>query len=207
MPTLYRCRTSLREVADLFQAEPPPHAEWEAELWPKRTGLVVVDRGAGRRIEPMRWGVPPSPIDFSNPGKRPPTSLWFGTLWMNKDELLGPAHRCLVIADSFALPDGPEGARTRTWYGFDDRPVFAWAGVWRQAKAGAGYAGLMVDAADPVSPNRAMPAILDGEEEYGLWLSADPAAASRVAMRSPPRPDMYREPTEQPWGADRTPGP
>lgn len=37
MPSLYRCRTSLPEVAALFGATPPARADWSVELWPRRT--------------------------------------------------------------------------------------------------------------------------------------------------------------------------
>src|SRR3546814_11964324 len=56
MPSLYRCRTSHGEVAALFAATPPPRADWSAELWPGRTGLVIRRDGEERRIEAMRWG-------------------------------------------------------------------------------------------------------------------------------------------------------
>ena len=56
MPSLYRCRTSLSEVAALFGATPPARADWSAEVRPARTGLIVRQSEEGRRIEAMRWG-------------------------------------------------------------------------------------------------------------------------------------------------------
>lgn len=202
MPTLYRCRTSLAEVARMFDAEPPPHADWSGELWPGRIGLVVRSEGAARRIEAMRWGLPPA-LGEAAPRRRAPTGVWWRQLLPDRSGLLAPAHRCLIILDSFALPDGVSGARTRTWYGFDDPPIFAWAGLWRTGARVRGYAGMLVDAAAPVRPNRIMPALLD-RRDHATWLEADIGEASRQ-VRSVAWPGLYREPTEQPWGADRTP--
>ena len=129
MPSLYRCRTSLGEVAALFAATPPPRADWSAELWPGRTGLVVRRDGEERRIDAMRWGadLPAGAADFPRHRR---SELWFRELWPAHAHLLAPEARCLIVVEEFALPDGPAGARARTWYGFDNPPLFAWAGVW-----------------------------------------------------------------------------
>src|SRR3546814_7167039 len=84
----------------------------------------------------MRWGanLPGGAADF--PRHRRP-ALWFRQLWPAHAHLLAPEARRLIIVEDFALPDGPEGARTRTWYGFDDPPLFAWAGVWTASAGGS----------------------------------------------------------------------
>lgn len=151
----------------------------------------------------MRWGVTRPHLWFDPPEKKPRTTYWLRELWPDEKSLLEPAQRCLIVMDSYALPDGPAGARTRTWHGYDERPVFAWAGVWREGRGGAGFAGLVVDGAPPLDPQRTMP-LLIAPSDYDSWLSADLLTAVRL-IRSDADPLMYREPTEQPWGADRTP--
>lgn len=151
----------------------------------------------------MRFGLPPNfwPDFAPDP---PRTTIWFRELFTEDKQLLEPAQHCLIVMDSFAFPDGPEGARTRVWYGFDDHPIFAWAGVWRDSGKQRGYCGLHVEAAEPVAPGKAMPAIVE-PEEYATWLVGDKSVTSILARRSNAHRQMYREPTEQPWGADRTP--
>lgn len=203
MPSLYRCRTSLSEVAALFGATPPPRADWSAELWPGRTGLVVRRDGEERRIEAMRWGadLPEGPADFP---RRSRSELWFRELWPAHTHLLAPEARCLIVVESFALPEGPDGARTRTWYGFDDPPLFAWTGVWAASAGAAGYSGFLVPGAASAPAAAAIPAIVL-PDEYDAWLGGEIGIASRIARQQRANDAMYREPTEAPWGADRTP--
>jgi len=167
-------------------------------LWPNRTGLVVRHSPAGRRIDPMRWGLPPPQNDFLRRAERPRHSFFFREIWAKEQALFEPAQRCLIILDSFALPDGPAGARTRTWFGYEDRPIFAWGGVWREGKAGPGFAGVVVQTDPDLKVQRTMPAIV-AADEYDVWLEGDVGPASRIAARFFLDPDLYREPTEQPW--------
>ncbi|WP_447753157.1 hypothetical protein [Sphingopyxis fribergensis] len=150
----------------------------------------------------MRWGVKRAHHWFGPPEKAR-TTYWLRELWPEEKALLEPAHRCLIILDSFALPDGAAGERTRTWHGYDARPIFAWAGVWREGRGGAGFAGIVVDAAPPLDPQRTMP-LLIAPADYAIWLEADLLSAVRL-IKSDADPDLYREPTDQPWGADREP--
>lgn len=150
----------------------------------------------------MRWGVKRAHHWFGPPEKAR-TTYRLRELWPEEKPLLEPEHRCLIILDSFALPDGAAGARTRTWHGYDDRPIFAWAGVWREGRGGAGFAGVVVDAAPPLDPQRTMP-LLVAPADYASWLEADLLSAVRL-IRSDANPDLYSETTEQPWGADREP--
>nr|WP_256203409.1 SOS response-associated peptidase family protein [Sphingopyxis sp. YR583] len=189
------------EVAEHFGCERPRPTDWSPELWPGRTGLVIRNEDGQRIIETMTWGLPP-PLG-SDPDQKPVTSYWHRVLWKKDKNLLGLPHRCLIVMDGFAFPDGPTGGRTRTWYGFEDRPIFAWAGVWDRVGRRTGYAGLLASASEPVSPGNVMPAIVE-PDEYSVWLDED-LSAHNIALRSAPRVDMYREQTERPWGADRTP--
>src|SRR3546814_7514688 len=68
------------------------------------------------------------------------------------------------MVEDCALPDGPEGARSRTWKGFYDPPLFAWAGVWTASAGGAGYAGFLVPGGAPAPAASTMPAIVLPED-------------------------------------------
>src|SRR5690349_17663438 len=81
-----------------------------------------------------RWGMP-TPPSLLKPGQidRGVTNIrntssahWRG--WLK------PANRCLVPATSFCEPTdlpGPDGKKIWTWFALsDDRPLFAFAGLW-----------------------------------------------------------------------------
>jgi putative SOS response-associated peptidase YedK len=148
----------------------------------------------------MRWGLPPAP-GSAHPNEPLETAIWHRDIWNRDPDLLKPASRCLIILDSFAHADGPEGNRTRTWYGYDDMPIFAWAGVWRRSGRKTGFAGILVPGTDPVT-SRAMPAIVP-PEHYSTWLQAEVGTPGWNMWRDQGR-TLYREPTEQPWGRGRT---
>lgn len=152
----------------------------------------------------MTWGMPPPPFDFTRRDEKPRHSFFLRELWSAEKELFQPAHRCLIILDSFALPDGPAGARTRTWHGYDGRPIFGWAGLWREGRDTRGYAGFVVETMPEVEPRRTVPAIVE-PEEYETWLTGETGPASRIVSRLHSGEGLYCEPTEQPWGADTTP--
>lgn len=200
MPTLYRCRTALSEVAALCDASAPAAADWSGELWPNRIGLIVRATPEGRIIEAMRWNLP-APLGPPDAKAEPRTTVWFREFLRDARHLHAPSSRCLIITDSFAFPDGNDGSRTRTWYGFEDRPIFAWAGIWHHNGKQPGFCGFHAPATAPVTPGQAMPAILD-PSEYRTWLEADLAEASPLVRRERIWPGLYREETEQPWGAD-----
>ncbi|MBY8823448.1 SOS response-associated peptidase family protein [Sphingomonas colocasiae] len=201
MTALYRCRTALSEVAGLFEADAPPQADWSAELWPGRTGLIVRSANAGRVVETMKWGIAGNIADGTR-GRPPATTLWFRELFPSRPDWLDPERRCLIIMDSFACPEGPAGARTRTWFGLEHIPLFAWAGIWRENESARGYCGLVAAADDRIRDRGPMPALLR-PEEAGEWLLGDLITAGRLARRSYPAEDMYREALDEPWSAPR----
>lgn len=189
MPLLYRCRTSLSEVGAIISAAPPPRADWSAELRPGRTGLIVRTDEDSRRIEAMRWGLP---------GQDTRATLWYRDWRTVGADIRDPHHRCLIVVDSFALPDGAPGRRTRTWYGYDDVPIFAWAGFWTADAGAAGFCGFQLSVPVPLSSGRVMPAIAL-PKDHELWLRGDWREASMLVRCMLDEDALYREPTEQPW--------
>lgn len=201
MTVLYRCRTALSEVAQTFSAVPPGAARWSAEVWPGRTGLVVSEAERERRIAPMAWGVRELSLGKDR-GQESRATAWFRELYRDRVDLLKPGRRCLIVLDSFAYPGGTSGARTRTWFGFEDRPIFAWAAFSSEGREGPAFCGLMVAANELVTESRAMPAIV-APSDCEAWLAGDMASVARIARTTTDFAEMYREVTEEPWSGER----
>ncbi|CFX05157.1 conserved protein of unknown function [Candidatus Filomicrobium marinum] len=110
-------------------------------------------------------------------------------------------RRCLVPTTSFAEPKGRSPA---IWHWFAlgrDRPLFAFAGIWRVFRGAVKKDGPTVDLAvhsfmttkpnslvATVHPNR-MPVILTTEEEFDTWLNGTVDEA-RALVRSYPAEQM-----------------
>lgn len=201
MTVLYRCRTALSEVARTFDAAAPAAADWSAEVWPGRDGLVVHTLDGQRRIAAMAWGVRNASFAWRE-CDHTLTGVWFRDIYRNSAGFLAPQHRCLIVLESFACPDGAPGARKRTWFGFEDWPIFAWAGFWTESRQGRGFCGFLVAANELVTASSIMPAIV-APSDYDAWLYGDLSAIARIARTTMSSETMYREPTEEPWGGDR----
>ena len=130
----------------------------------------------------MRWGFPPPP----KLGTQPVTNVrntaspyWKG--WLK------PEFRVLVPLTSFCEYEDTKPRKTPTWFALsDERPICAFAGIWRP------WTGVRGTKAEPVEgehllfsflttePNaevgrvhpKAMPAILTTEKEFDVWLTA-----------------------------------
>ncbi|ALR20960.1 SOS response-associated peptidase family protein [Sphingobium baderi] len=199
MTTLYRCRTALSEVRDQFRAITPDRASWSAEVWPERVGLVVYRKGSKRIAEPMRWGIPSTILNGGRNRRAVSTSIRFNRVKVEKLARFDNPWRCLIVMDSFAYPSGPPGARTRTWFGLDSRPVFAWTGVWAHIGEEKRYCGLLAEA-NLVVAGPSMPVILD-PDDYKLWLGGRFDRATPLANRPYSEERMYTEALGEPWNA------
>jgi putative SOS response-associated peptidase YedK len=199
MCNLYSMMRSRDEMRRLFKVgwdrtgnQPPLPA-----IFPDQLAPVVRINGKGERgIEMMRWGFPPPP----NLGSRSVTnvrntssSYWRG--WLK------PERRCLVPATSFC--EYQDGNKTPTWFALgQDRPLFAFAGIWRPWTGAKGtkaerlaltdltgsdvqehflFAFLTAEPNDLVRPvhSKAMPVILTGED-CDTWLEADTPIALQL---------------------------
>lgn len=165
-----------------------PFSEVQIDVWPKRSGLVArIGEDGSRVIEPMAWGVP-----LTMPGKRPGTTVTkhvtnvrnlTSPFW--RSMLNHPVQRCLVPFQSFAEPV-IGGGRAEHWFRVLDRPVAAFAGIWRPSEAGAVFAFLTCEPNSLMAPlhPKAMPVIL-AEEAYECWLTADWADAQPLVQPFP----------------------
>ena len=140
-----------------------------------------------RELLRMRWGFPPPP----KVGSQPVTNVRnvsspFWRAWLK------PQYRCLVPLTSFGEYKDTKPRKTPIWFALSkDRPLAAFAGIWRP------WTGVRGTKADPVAgehllysfltsePNgswrrsiKAMPVILTTPEEYQNWL---PPPTPRVA--------------------------
>ena len=163
------------------------------DIFPDTLAPVILTKDGRRILQMMRWGFPPPP----NAGTRPVTNIRnagspFWKPWF------GPANRCLVPATSFCewTDTSPKVAN---WFALsDERPLFAFAGIWRT------WTGTRGTKADPVTgdhrlfsflttaPNeivrpihaKAMPVILR-EDEWTTWLTAPAVHAMRLQTPLP----------------------
>ena len=94
---------------------------------------VVRNVGAERELTTIRWGMPTPPRNGGPPVTNiRNTSSSHGRGWLK------PGSRCLVPANSFAeyAPEpNPETKKDVVWFALnDDRPLFAFAGIWTELK-------------------------------------------------------------------------
>jgi putative SOS response-associated peptidase YedK len=165
-------------------------------IFPDQMAPVVRGGPEGRELAMLRWGFPSWPGVHGN---RPVTNIRntgsnFWRAWMT------PQNRCLVPATSFCeyLPGKPAVPH---WFALgEDRPLFAFAGLWRPWTGARGkvegehelFAFLTTDANAVVAPihPKAMPVLLTTPDECEAWLTA-PAPEALHLQR--PLPDGMLE--------------
>lgn len=208
MCNLYSNQLSQHDMRLIFDVVPGLDrlgnaTEWPA-IWPKYEAPIVrLSRDGARELVPAHWGFltpavskktgkPIAPVAWNNARDDKMT----GGLW--KDSFLN--RRCLIPATSFREARGRAPA-TDIWFaltGDEDRPPFAFAGLWREGQPGvAGEAGgwlthTMItttanDLVRPVHPTR-MPVILD-PRDYSQWLDGS-ASDARALLRPYPAEGM-----------------
>jgi putative SOS response-associated peptidase YedK len=153
-------------------------------VFPDYPAPVVRNVGSDRDLTMMRWGMPPPPT-FGGP---PVTNIrntssphWRG--WLK------PENRCLVPANSFSEyapePNPLTKKKDVVWFALDDdRPLFAFAGIWTEFKGDRGTKskpipgphlvyGFLTTApnavVEPIHP-KAMPVIPTTDEERDVWM-------------------------------------
>lgn len=165
-------------------------------IFPDQLAPVVRRTEAGRELTMMRWGFPPPP----NAGTQPVTNVRnvASPYWR---PWLKPAFRCLVPVSSFSEYADTKPRKTPVWFALsEERPLFAFAGVWRPWTGLRGpkrdapveeehrlYAFLTTEANGVVGPvhPKAMPVLLTTEEEWSTWLDAPADEALRLQRPLP----------------------
>ena len=151
-------------------------------VFPDQMAPVVRNGAGGRELTTMRWGFPPPP---GVPGNRAVTNIrntgsGYWRAWM------APGNRCLVPVSAFCEYAAGKPAVPH-WFALgEDRPLFAFAGLWRPW---TGVRGTKADSAEgehelfafltcepnavvrPIHP-KAMPVILSTPAECDAWMTA-----------------------------------
>jgi putative SOS response-associated peptidase YedK len=193
---LYRCRGSADEIRNLFDCNVERGFTWSPFMRPGRDGVVIVREGPHRVAWNVRWG-------FQGMASQDRRDIWsdfnpMGDHLFGRDP--GRVQRCLIVLDSFALPDGPKGLRTRSWFGLWDEPLFAWAGVIGEIdRLGSAFVGAMTSANElvkRVAPS--MPAIL-APDDYQRWLFGSDRDVTLLAKEAFDPDAMWLEQTDELW--------
>lgn len=154
------------------------------ELFPKRRGLVL-RRDVGALVaDVMSWGLPgPAAARAPVTNIRNLDSPFWRTL-LNR-----PRQRCLVPVSTFCEWSGEKGAKVEHWFSLRDRPLFAFAGIWRELDEVVGEKayGFLTCEANPlvgaVHP-KAMPVILHAED-HDRWLEGTMSDVRELAAPFP----------------------
>ena len=168
-------------------------------IFPDQMAPVVVAGEGGRTLTMMRWGIP-GPKAF---GERPVTNVR-NVASPHWRPWLKPAYRCLVPVTAFSEYADTKPRKTPVWFALnEERPPFAFAGIWRPWTGVRGtkaenpdrveeqhrlFSFLTTEANGVVGPvhPKAMPVLLTKPEEWAAWLEA-PTAEAMTLQR--PLPD------------------
>ena len=167
-------------------------------IFPDQMAPVVLAGRGGRELTMMRWGIPgpkaygEHPVTNVRNVKSPHWRPW-----------LKPEFRCLVPVSSFSEYADTKPRKTPVWFALDDdRPLFAFAGIWRPWTGVRGtkkenpdrveeehrlFSFLTTEANGVVGPvhPKAMPVLLTTNEECGAWLEAPTEEALRLQRPLP----------------------
>ncbi|SEJ86740.1 Putative SOS response-associated peptidase YedK [Sphingobium sp. AP50] len=207
MCNLYTIRKSAAEVAAHFGvAAPVTQFNAPEEVYPGYPGMVVREDQGVRTLQSMVWGWPvrlkgmkpdsrPKPVNNIADLRKP---FWLGAARKNE-------WRCLIPLTHFAEAQGPKGGKTRTWFSLHDRPIFAWAGLWRDsAEWGPVYSGVMTDCNDAIRPVHDRMPVLLHEDEYDRWLHGTFEDIVGFQNRCFPDDLIAMERTSEAWNKPRS---
>jgi len=175
MCNLYTTKASAAEVASAFGARMQTNFNaGEGEVYPGGIGMVVREQEGKRILQSMTWGFPlamKSKVTGQPIKPKPVNNIADLTSFMWRFVAPRPEQRCIIPLTGFCEAEGEKGAKTRTWFGIHDRPIFAWAGLWKDsAEWGPVYSGLMTDCNEAVRPVHDRMPVLLHEEDLDLWL-------------------------------------
>jgi putative SOS response-associated peptidase YedK len=163
---------------------------------PSQEVLVVVEDGAGRRMEPRRWGLVPSwasdpKVGYKMINARAET---LGERPAYRGLVRHSKHRCLILADGYyewQKPEDPRQPRRPFHFSLADGESFWFAGLWTSWSAPEG--GLVqsctivtCEANALVRPvHERMPVIMADPEAWDSWLDPAVDAAAACELLAP----------------------
>jgi putative SOS response-associated peptidase YedK len=209
MCNLYATRAGSAEIAALFRAkmQAAPNVA-EGDVYPGGHGLVVREEAGERVLQSMTWGFPLAQKSkkTGQPIKpKPVNNIADLTSYMWRFIAPRPEHRCIIPLTGFCEAEGQQGAKTRTWFGVRERPIFAWAGLWKNSDEwGPVYSGLMTDCNEAVRPVHDRMPVLLHEEDYDIWLRGSLDDVMSFQGRCFPDDLIQMERTADPWFRRRT---
>lgn len=169
MTSLLRARGAAREIAAAMNARLEPDLVWREVIWTGEQVPAIWRPQDDRQLTTMAWALPADA--YSNP----PSPKQRGNLFprdlaaaASRLKDVDQLSRCLIIIESFAHPAGDPGKRTRCWFGLEDHPYLAWAGLC--TPDGQNCAGMVVAANGAFEPlGYSMPLILS-RSDHDAWL-------------------------------------
>jgi putative SOS response-associated peptidase YedK len=203
MCNLYSLTKGQSAIRDLFRTKHDGAGNLPLfpSIFPDQLAPIVrVGADGERELVIARWGMP-GPLQF---GGAPITNIRNvkSSHWRR---WLGLSSRCIVPATSFCEYADAKPRKAPIWYALNDnRPLFAFAGLWTPWRGVRGpksapvegdheLFGFLTTEANaivaPVHPN-AMPVILTSPAEVDCWLGAD--ASEALALQRPLPDDVLR---------------
>jgi putative SOS response-associated peptidase YedK len=204
MCNLYTNKAGASDIAQAFRAQMPlPLNVAEGEVYPGGHGLVVREQDGTRILQTMTWGFPLAQKSkkTGQPIKpKPVNNIADLTSFMWRFVAPRPEHRCIIPLTGFCEAEGEAGSKTRTWFSVKERPIFAWAGMWKNSDEwGPVYSGLMTDCNEVVRPVHDRMPVLLHEEDYDLWLRGSLEDVMSFQGRCFPDELTALRRTEEPW--------
>jgi putative SOS response-associated peptidase YedK len=202
MCNLYSLNKKRDAVARFFRVSHNRAASFEpaSAIFPRHVAPVIRRSADGElELATMSWGFmllqqgrAPRPVTNVRDDKILTSSFWKPSC---------EARRCLVPASSFCEPNGDVKPATWHWFaikGGEDRPLFAFPGIWKRYRGPMKKDGPNVDIETysflTTTPNalvstinhERMPVLLTREEEFDTWLKAPATEALALAREYPP---------------------
>lgn len=204
MCNLYTLSASASDVASYFKARMPVSSNVsQGDVYPGGPGLVIREADDQRIVQAMTWGFP-LPLKSKRTGEpikpKPVNNIADLSSYMWRFIAPRPENRCLIPLTGFCEAEGEKGAKTRTWFNVSERPIFAWAGMWKDSlEWGAVYSGLMTDCNDAIRPVHDRMPVLLHEEDYEPWLRGSLDDVLSFQDRCFPNELIAMKRTSDPW--------
>lgn len=188
MCNLYNMMATVDEMRRIFgpfrgdTSNLPPFGD----IYPGKAAPVLRRENRELALDVMTWGFPGPQAD----GGKPVTNVrnLASPFW--RSALKDPARRCLVPVTKFcewtAEPDPATGRKGKVWFGHNEQPVFAFAGIWRPGAETPFMAFLTCEPNETVGAihPKAMPVMVD-PADYNRWLDNEHEDACALAVPYP----------------------